>query len=82
MTTRALREDVENQATAIEYPPLDQLFQIALLTGAERMIDENHVGILGQGDRTDFLGLAAANEEAWIGPVAPAAHSRHRHSAR
>jgi hypothetical protein len=41
----ALRKDVEDQAVAIEYAPADvSFFEIALLAGRERVIDENDVG--------------------------------------
>ena len=45
---RALREDIEDQAVAIEHAPLGELLEIALLAGRERVIDQDHIGaVLG-----------------------------------
>ena len=69
---RALREDVEDQAVAVEHAPLDELLEVALLAGRQRVVDEDDVGVVGVRDRLDLLGLAAAEEVARVGPVAPA----------
>ena len=45
---RALREDVENQSVAIEHSPLDELLEVALLAGRERVIDEHDVRVVGE----------------------------------
>ena len=37
------------------------------------MIEQHHVGVVLDGGEPDFIGLAAANEEPWVGPVATAA---------
>ena len=37
------------------------------------MIEQHHVGVVLDGGEPDFIGLAAANEETWVGPVATAA---------
>ena len=42
---RALREDVEDEAVAIQHAPLDELLEIALLAGRERVVDQNDVGL-------------------------------------
>ena len=78
---RALREDVEDQAVAIEHAPLDELLEIALLARRERVIDENDVGLAAAARRAQLLGLAAAHEIARIGPLAPAGHGGHRQRA-
>ena len=40
----ALREDVEDQAAAVEHAPAGQLLEIALLAGRQRVVDEDEVG--------------------------------------
>jgi hypothetical protein len=45
VAARAHREDVEDQAGAVDHAALGQLLEVALLYRAERMIDENEVGI-------------------------------------
>ncbi len=45
---RALREDVEDQAVAIEHAPLGELLEVALLTRRERVIDEDHIGFVAR----------------------------------
>ena len=41
----ALREDIEDQAAAIEHAHAGQLLEIALLAGRERMIDQDDLGL-------------------------------------
>ena len=41
---RALREDVEDQAAAIEHAALEFLLEVAFLAGRERVIDQHEVG--------------------------------------
>ena len=74
----ALREDVENQSVAIEHAALDELLEVALLAGRERVIDQNDVGVGLARDGAQLLGLAAAHEETRIGPLAAARHGRDR----
>src|SRR4029079_7617844 len=81
MAARALREDVEDQARAIEHATLEELLEIALLRGRQRMIEQDHLGVLGRGDGADLVRLAAAHEEARIRPIAPPADVRHWNGA-
>ena len=60
----ALREDVEDEAVAIEHAAPDELLEIALLAGRERMIDQDDVRLSGNGGLAELLGLAAADEVA------------------
>src|SRR5262249_37473560 len=70
----ALREDVEDQAAAIEHAPPGQLLEIALLARRQGMVHQDQVGACGGGGRADLLGLAAADEVAWIRAFAPAGY--------
>ena len=79
---RALRENIEDEPVAIEHPPAGELLEIALLAGRERMIDENDVGLVRFGSRTQLICLAAAHEVARIGPLAPARDGGHGLCAR
>src|ERR1700745_3962885 len=56
----ALREDVEDQAIAIEHTALDELLEIALLARGERVVDEDDVRVAVARDDTQLLGLTAA----------------------
>jgi hypothetical protein len=58
---RALREDVENEAGAIEHPTLQQCFEIALLARRQRVIEDDQVGALGLHLCTHLLRLTAAD---------------------
>jgi hypothetical protein len=40
---RALREDVEDQAAAVEHAALELLFEVALLARAQRAVDDDEV---------------------------------------
>jgi hypothetical protein len=66
---RALREDVEDEARAIDDAALGQLFEIALLHRRERTVDEDQVRIERLALLGELLGLAGADEIARIGPV-------------
>jgi hypothetical protein len=62
-----LRENVEDQAGAIQDAAADQLLQIPFLARREGVIDQHELGI-GRGDpQPNLLGLAATDEEAGIG---------------
>jgi hypothetical protein len=59
----ALREDVEDETVAIQHPSPGMLFEIALLAGRERMIDEDQVRIGGDRGVAQLIGLAGADKE-------------------
>jgi hypothetical protein len=61
-TARALREDVEDQAGAVDHAPLQRLLQVALLDRAERVVDQHQVGAGGVAGGLHFLQLAAADQ--------------------
>ena len=75
VAARALREDVEDQPRAIEHAALDELLEIAFLRRRQRMIEQHDVGIVLDGGGADLIRLAAADEEARIGAIAPAANA-------
>ncbi len=68
---RVPRKNVENELGAVDHPPLDDFFNIALLRGAEIVIEKKNVGIGRSGRARDFFELARADQGCRIGPVAP-----------
>ena len=60
----ALREDIEDQAVAVEHPPLGELLEVALLARGERVIDEDELRLMGPDDVAQLLGFAATEEVA------------------
>ena len=82
MAARALRKDVEDQARAIQHPPLDEFFEIAFLRWRQRMIEQHQLGAVLMRDRADLVGLAAAHEVARIGTIAASTDTCNRNRAR
>ena len=68
---RMPRKNVEDELRAVDHPPLDDLFNVALLRRTEIVIEEKNVGIDRSGRARNFLQLARANQRRRIGPVAP-----------
>ena len=60
----ALREDIEDQAVAVEHPPLGEPLEVALLARGECVIDEDDVRLLVPGDAAQLLGFSTAEEVA------------------
>ncbi len=75
---RALRENIQDEPVTIEHAPARQLLQIALLARRERVVDEDDVGRVALGDRAQLISLAAAEEVARIGALAPSGYGRNR----
>ena len=71
----ALREDIENEAGAIDHTPIQRLLQIALLRRRERVIENDEFDVVRFARETQFFGLAAADEHLGIG-ARPAAGER------
>jgi hypothetical protein len=67
--TRALREDVEDQAGAVDDAAFGQLLEIALLHRAQGPVDQDQVRVERLPLLGEFLGLAAADVVARIGLV-------------
>jgi hypothetical protein len=68
---RALREDVEYQPVAIEDADFQLLLEIALLPGAQRLIDEDQLRLRFARTHTDLVDLSAANEVLGIWAIPP-----------
>jgi hypothetical protein len=66
--TRALREDVEDQAGAVDDAALGQLFQIAFLHRTQRAVDQDQIGVEREALRLQLFGLAGADVVARIRP--------------
>jgi hypothetical protein len=62
-----LGENVEDQAGAVDHPAFGQLLEIALLYRAERVVDENDVGVERGAVFAQFLSLSGTDEIAWTG---------------
>ena len=57
-----LGKDVQDQTGAVDHPALEEAFQVALLTRAQRMVDQDQVGATGIGRGLDLVQLAAADQ--------------------
>ena len=66
------REDVEDEARAVDDAALERALQVALLHAGERVVEDHEVGAGLPAQRIDFLDLALAGEERGIGPRAAA----------
>ena len=67
----ALREDVEDQAVAVEHARLQRQLEVALLPGAQRLVHEDQLGLRFARARADLVDLAATDEVFGVGPVPP-----------
>src|SRR5690606_13170591 len=79
---RALREDVEDQAGAVQHTALEESLEVAFLAGRQRVIENDNVRALRGDDVANFLGLAAAGEIFRVGRMARARDSRKGNGAR
>ncbi len=71
---RAEREDVEDQARAIDDAAFERALEIALLRAGERMVEDDEIGAGFHAARRDLLDLAFARERRGVGSLAPAGH--------
>jgi hypothetical protein len=67
---RALREDVEDEAHAIDDAAVQRALEVALLCPREGMIEDDKIGAALGAPRRDLRDLAAAGEQSCVGPVA------------
>jgi hypothetical protein len=65
----ALREDIEDQAGAVDDAALGEFFEIALLHRAQTPVDQDQIGIERLALNFELLGFAGADEIARIGLV-------------
>ena len=69
MAARALGEDVEDQAGAVDHAAAQRLFEVALLHRAEPVIDQHQIGAGGVGRGLHLFQLAAADEDGRVWAV-------------
>lgn len=62
----ALREDIEDQARAIDHAPVQRLLQIALLGGRECVVEDDDFDVVRVAREPQFFGFAAADEHLGI----------------
>jgi hypothetical protein len=63
----ALRKNIENQTGAIDHPAVKRLLQIALLRRGQSVIENDEFDVVRLTGKTQFFGLAAADEHLGIG---------------
>src|SRR6185369_2293836 len=66
----SLREDVEDQTVAVEDSRLERDLEIALLSGFQRLVDEDELRVRRPRAGRDLFDLAAADEVFRIGTIA------------
>ena len=74
MAARALREDVEDQRSAVDHHALQLALEVALLARRQGVIEDHDVGAVRTQGFADLLDLAAAGEELGIGRGTLALH--------
>ncbi|MCY1298974.1 hypothetical protein D9M70_484870 [compost metagenome] len=78
---RALAEDIEDQAGAVDHVPVQEALEVALLRRAECRVEHDHVGIERVGGFLQLLGLARADEQRRVRPRTAARQRMHRQRA-
>jgi hypothetical protein len=66
---RALREDVEDQAGAVDHAALGEFLEIAFLHRTQRAVDQDQIGVERKTLRLQLFGLAGTDVIARIGPL-------------
>lgn len=78
-----LREDVEDQASAVDHAPLQIALQIALLARRQGVVDQHQIRAGGLGSGLDLFQLAAADQGRRVRFVdARGERGRHRGARR
>ena len=78
----ALGEDVEDQAGAVQHADIEALFQVALLGGGQRMIEDDDFELVVLHGQADLIRLAAADEVSGVGRRPLAGNGRNRLCSR
>jgi hypothetical protein len=78
---RALAEDFQNQHRAVGHRHTQVLFEVALLSGRQGLVEQHRLGPVGLHQRLDLVGLARAHEERCIRRLAACHDARHRQVA-
>ncbi len=71
---RPQREDVEDQARAVDDAAFQRALEVALLGARQRVVEDDEVGTGLAAPRRDLLDLALAGKGRGIGPLASAGH--------
>jgi hypothetical protein len=82
MAARTLREDVEDEARAVDDPAFERGFQIALLRGRESVIENDEVNVIRHAREAQLFHLPAADEHLRVGTGAAARQGDGGMSAR
>ncbi len=75
VSARALREDIENQAAAIDHAALEPLFEVALLRRRQVVIEQNQGGARVFHGGGNLFNFARSGESGRIGTL-PAAFDK------
>ena len=67
MGARALGKDVENQPCACQHPARQRALEIALLTRAQCMVENNELGLMGLAGPGDLIKLALTDKGSRMG---------------
>ena len=78
VAARALREYFQDEHGAVVDRHAQGALQVALLRGAERLVEQDFGGAMLLGQQLDLVCLAAAHEQGGIGCPAFAGDTRHR----
>jgi hypothetical protein len=68
---RAQREDVENEARAVDHAALELFLEVALLHAGQRVVEDHEIGRGLAASGVDLVDLAFACEERGVGARAP-----------
>src|SRR5262249_4449339 len=82
MAASTLREDIENQARAINNTPVKQALQITLLRRRQGVIEDDEIDVVRFACEAQFFRLAAADEQRGVGARAAARQRDGRMGAR
>ena len=76
VAARALREDVEDEARAVDDAALEPPLEVALLRGRELMVEDDDARAGVRARSRNLVDLARSGEQRGVGAGAPALHDR------